>query len=99
MQNNNPKFKIEKINLVCSSKTLLKESICNICKTAINSKCPKCLSNNTNNNDKCTISIGKCGCDFHTHCIEPWLKTSKHCPNVCLGGTFWEEKEQIDLDN
>lgn len=55
---------------------------CTICRNHIMNSCIEC-SNSENKalNESCKIVTGKCGCSFHYHCIQNWIKSNSKCPH------------------
>lgn len=51
---------------------------CKICRNHIMNLCVECL--NAQNKDSCKIVTGQCGCSYHYHCINSWLKSNNNCP-------------------
>lgn len=52
---------------------------CAICRNHIMDTCVEC-QNGIVADDGCSISWGKCGHAFHTHCIGRWLNSRNICP-------------------
>lgn len=56
--------------------------VCSICKNQLTEKCVECLGHQTNVLEQtCSVSKGKCGHAFHSHCISKLVKNSGSCPD------------------
>ena len=57
---------------------------CPICRNPYIERCPHCTDSENRQRQHrpagCGLSFGKCGCVFHTHCLEPWILRSEKCP-------------------
>ena len=66
----------------------INQTVCQICKLDLHSKCIICID--SNHAGSCNISIGVCDHAFHCHCINDYIKKSvKSCPVDCVP---WEVK-------
>jgi len=54
----------------------------------------KCQTKSTGGNTKCSVSWGKCGHAFHTHCIDDWTKTRQVCP---IDELAWTHQQTADI--
>lgn len=55
---------------------------CDICRNHIMNICVECgNSKNEASNNQCNPVVGKCGCSFHFHCIQNWIKSNDKCPH------------------
>lgn len=48
------------------------EDVCGICRASYHAPCPNCKYPG----ESCAIVVGKCGHNFHVHCISRWIDTS-----------------------
>ena len=63
---------------------------CAICRNHIMDSCVEC-QNGVENCGACSVSWGKCGHAFHTHCIEKWRSLRNVCP---LDTEAWVEDKK-----
>ncbi|ESU39010.1 RING-H2 zinc finger protein [Giardia duodenalis] len=56
------------------------EANCSICKSPLSELCPECADLLT---PVCRSVRGKCGHEYHTHCIQQWVDSNKTCP-LCM---------------
>ncbi|KAK8104146.1 Anaphase-promoting complex subunit 11 [Apiospora kogelbergensis] len=95
------KVKIKEWNAVASWRwNLPEEDVCGICQVHFDGTCPTCKYPG----DDCSLLSGKCGHNFHMHCIQEWIKqeSSKgQCP-MCRQKFEWgpdldsQEEQQDD---
>lgn len=65
------------------------ENKCPICRNDLNRVCVQCQTNDITDTKACPVVHGKCGHNFHKHCVDDWLRRSNKCPgNDC--GKDWE---------
>jgi len=74
-----PEIEIVSWNIVGLWSLNVQIEICAICRNHIMDSCVEC-QNGLINNEVCSISWGKCGHAFHTHCINHWLNSRNVCP-------------------
>mgnify|MGYP006105761839 CR=1 FL=1 len=73
------KFKINSVRLLSTWCYNLKTNTdCTICRTSLNANSIYAQEKGA---DSYVVS-GMCGHSFHHECIDPWAKTSQHCP-IC----------------
>ncbi|KAK1762076.1 anaphase-promoting complex subunit 11 RING-H2 finger-domain-containing protein [Phialemonium atrogriseum] len=93
------KVKIKKWNAVATWRwDLPEDDVCGICQVHFDGTCPTCKYPG----DDCSLLSGKCGHNFHMHCILEWIKqeSSKgQCP-MCRQRFEWtqQQPEQTPLD-
>ena len=62
-----------------------KRKECVLCRNSLDEPCNHCVEVH---NKACPSVQGKCGHEFHEHCIKEWLKNGhNNCPGC---GTLWE---------
>ena len=74
-----PKLIIKKFSPVYLSKSISNNETCAICRNELGEPCTACSVKSLVD---CQVSQGKCGHEFHTHCLEQWLPIKRICP-VC----------------
>jgi len=86
----NMKVKIIKWNAVATWRwDIPEDDVCGICQVHFDGTCPTCKYPG----DDCSLLSGKCGHNFHMHCIVEWIKqeTSKgQCP-MCRQKFEWTD--------
>ncbi|TGO07095.1 hypothetical protein BTUL_0330g00020 [Botrytis tulipae] len=86
----NMKVKIRTWNAVATWRWDLDEDdVCGICQVHFDGTCPTCKYPG----DDCSLLSGKCGHNFHMHCIVEWIKqdSSKgQCP-MCRQKFEWTD--------
>ncbi|TPX15337.1 uncharacterized protein E0L32_004614 [Thyridium curvatum] len=74
------KVKIKQWNAVATWRwDLPEDDVCGICQNHFDGTCPSCKFPG----DDCTLLSGKCGHNFHMHCILEWIKQDSakgQCP-------------------
>ncbi|KAL1845073.1 hypothetical protein VTK73DRAFT_1186 [Phialemonium thermophilum] len=74
------KVKIKRWNAVATWRwDLPEDDVCGICQVHFDGTCPTCKYPG----DDCSILSGKCGHNFHMHCILEWIKQDSakgQCP-------------------
>lgn len=65
---------------------------CAICRNHIMDSCVEC-QNGLGSLEACTVSWGKCGHAFHSHCINKWLNSRHVCP---LDSQAWVHDKRED---
>ena len=75
--------------LTCWSNNLKSNTDCTICRNDLN--IPSLYAKNES--DDPVLCEGICTHTFHKECIEPWLKTNKHCP-ICSSQWFFKDKNK-----
>lgn len=86
-----PRFQIQKWSGVALWAWDIATDNCAICRNHIMDKCIECQSvqEQTNLEEPCQLTWGKCMHVFHVHCINRWLHTRQVCP---LDNRPWEYK-------
>lgn len=67
---------------------------CAICRNHIMDSCVEC-QNGLENSNCCSVSWGKCGHAFHSHCIDKWRNLRNVCP---LDTEPWVEDKKKKKD-
>ncbi|KAI0011968.1 RING/U-box [Xylariaceae sp. FL0662B] len=84
------KVKIKRWNAVATWKwDLPEDDVCGICQVHFDGTCPTCKYPG----DDCSLLSGKCGHNFHMHCIMEWIKQDSakgQCP-MCRQKFEWGE--------
>ncbi|PMD24413.1 RING/U-box, partial [Hyaloscypha hepaticicola] len=84
------KVKIKKWNAVATWRwDIPDDDVCGICQVHFDGTCPTCKYPG----DDCSLLSGKCGHNFHMHCIVEWIKqdSSKgQCP-MCRQKFEWTD--------
>ncbi|KAI8623742.1 anaphase-promoting complex subunit 11 [Xylariaceae sp. FL1651] len=98
------KVKIKKWNAVATWRwDLPEDDVCGICQVHFDGTCPTCKYPG----DDCSLLSGKCGHNFHMHCIMEWIKQDSakgQCP-MCRQKFEWNEagagqqQPQVHEDN
>ncbi|KAK3367468.1 anaphase-promoting complex subunit 11 RING-H2 finger-domain-containing protein [Podospora didyma] len=85
------KVKIKKWNAVATWRwDLPEDDVCGICQVHFDGTCPACKYPG----DDCSLLSGKCGHNFHMHCILEWIKQDSakgQCP-MCRQKFEWSEQ-------
>ncbi|EPE04672.1 anaphase-promoting complex subunit 11 [Ophiostoma piceae UAMH 11346] len=71
---------------------LPEDDVCGICQNQFDGTCPTCKYPG----DDCILLSGKCGHNFHMHCISEWIKQESakgQCP-MCRQKFEWEGDDQ-----
>lgn len=90
-----PMIEFERIDMVGIWSLKVPKDTCDLCKEDIMSICATCKTGSFMND--CSVSSGKCGHVFHSHCIQSRLKTNKLCPT---DNTEWKyDKNPLDKQN
>ena len=79
-----PKLIIKKFSPVYLSKSISNNETCAICRIELGEPCMNCAAHSFVD---CPVSQGKCGHEFHTHCLEKWLLKNRICPLCSIN---WE---------
>lgn len=79
MSSSSNKAKILSWNPIAYWKWDVNTNNCNICRSHIMNSCVECLNNPLD--ESCKVVTGTCGCSYHFHCINNWLKSKNHCPS------------------
>ncbi|KAI0396491.1 anaphase-promoting complex subunit 11 RING-H2 finger-domain-containing protein [Xylariaceae sp. FL0594] len=94
------KVNIKSWNAVASWRwDLPEDDVCGICQVHFDGTCPTCKYPG----DDCGLLSGKCGHNFHMHCIMEWIKQESakgQCP-MCRQKFEWTEPialQQQDLE-
>lgn len=74
-----PEVRIRGWNIVGIWSLDIQIETCAICRNHIMDTCVEC-QNGLGTGEECSISWGKCGHAFHTHCIGRWLNSRNVCP-------------------
>ncbi|KAI1823214.1 anaphase-promoting complex subunit 11 RING-H2 finger-domain-containing protein [Xylaria intraflava] len=84
------KVKIKEWNAVATWRwDLPEDDVCGICQVHFDGTCPTCKYPG----DDCSLLSGKCGHNFHMHCIMEWIKQDSakgQCP-MCRQKFEWNE--------
>ncbi|KAI0160564.1 RING/U-box [Xylariaceae sp. FL1272] len=84
------KVKIKKWDAVATWRwDLPEDDVCGICQVHFDGTCPTCKYPG----DDCSLLSGKCGHNFHMHCIMEWIKQEAakgQCP-MCRQKFEWNE--------
>ncbi|KAI0975427.1 anaphase-promoting complex subunit 11 [Xylaria arbuscula] len=84
------KVKIKKWDAVATWRwDLPEDDVCGICQVHFDGTCPTCKYPG----DDCSLLSGKCGHNFHMHCIMEWIKQGSakgQCP-MCRQKFEWNE--------
>ncbi|KAK4162307.1 RING finger domain-protein [Cladorrhinum sp. PSN259] len=82
------KVKIKKWNAVATWRwDIPDDDVCGICQVHFDGTCPACKYPG----DDCKLLSGKCGHNFHEHCILEWIKqesAKNQCP-MCRQPFEW----------
>ena len=62
------------------------QPVCCICRGSFLDPCSECYVKGIT--DACPVATGRCGHQYHLHCIEKWITRSNTCP---LDGDKWEQ--------
>lgn len=52
---------------------------CGICENKMIDLCGNCQVRGERRQHPCTVSSGECGHEYHTHCMQNWMKMFKMC--------------------
>ncbi|KAK1753440.1 anaphase-promoting complex subunit 11 RING-H2 finger-domain-containing protein [Echria macrotheca] len=84
------KVKIKKWNAVATWRwDIPEDDVCGICQVDFDGTCPACKYPG----DDCSLLSGKCGHNFHMHCILEWIKQDSakgQCP-MCRQKFEWND--------
>jgi RING-box protein 1 len=89
-----PRVQLKLLSPVATWSWVLNADSCSICRTSLTAICMKCQTKSTGGNTKCSVSWGKCGHAFHTHCIDDWTKTRQVCP---IDELAWTHQQTADI--
>ncbi|TFB02537.1 Anaphase-promoting complex subunit 11 [Trichoderma ghanense] len=70
------------------------DDVCGICQVHFDGTCPTCKYPG----DDCSLLSGKCGHNFHMHCIMEWIKQESakgQCP-MCRQPFEWQDQDKVN---